>query len=154
VSVFRQKFTLKDDIGSHACSLEANTRVTYGIPLGCSLFLPVHNINCVQTLKAVNFLSNTFKSDAYGGGKGSVGALALGGGSTQIALALSPSAATPAAVPDVLTVRVNGREFELYTASFLGYGFRSFNTKIMSLSTQWNGGTTDPCLLYGTPAVC
>jgi hypothetical protein len=29
---FRQKFTLEDDIGSHACSLEANMRVTNGIP--------------------------------------------------------------------------------------------------------------------------
>jgi hypothetical protein len=34
---FRQKFTLEDAIGSHACSLEANTRVTNGIPLGSSL---------------------------------------------------------------------------------------------------------------------
>jgi hypothetical protein len=49
---FRQKFTLEDAIGSHACSLEANTRVTNGIPLGSSLFLPVHTVNCVQTLKA------------------------------------------------------------------------------------------------------
>jgi hypothetical protein len=41
VRVFRQKFTLEDAIGSHACSLEANMRVTNGIPLGCSLLLPV-----------------------------------------------------------------------------------------------------------------
>jgi CO/xanthine dehydrogenase Mo-binding subunit len=26
--------------------------VTNGIPLGCPLFLPVHTVNCVQTLKA------------------------------------------------------------------------------------------------------
>jgi hypothetical protein len=52
VRIFRQKFTLEDAIGSHACSLETNTRVTNGIPLGCSLFLPVHTVNCVQTLKA------------------------------------------------------------------------------------------------------
>jgi hypothetical protein len=52
VRVFRQKFTLEDAIGSHACSLEANTRVTNGIPLGCSLLLPVGTVNCVQTLKA------------------------------------------------------------------------------------------------------
>jgi hypothetical protein len=51
VRVFRQKFTLEDAIGSHACSLEANTRVTNGIPLGSSLFLPVDTVNCVQTLK-------------------------------------------------------------------------------------------------------
>jgi hypothetical protein len=37
VRVFRQKFTLEDAIGSHACSLQANMRVTNGIPLGCSL---------------------------------------------------------------------------------------------------------------------
>jgi hypothetical protein len=53
---FRQKFTLEDAIGSHACSLEANieanTRVTNGIPLGSSLLLPVDTVNCVQTLKA------------------------------------------------------------------------------------------------------
>jgi hypothetical protein len=34
VRVFRQGFTLEDSIGSHACSLEANMRVTNGIPLG------------------------------------------------------------------------------------------------------------------------
>jgi hypothetical protein len=51
VRVFRQKFTLEDAIGSHACSLEANTRVTNGIPLGSSLLLPVCTVNCVQTLK-------------------------------------------------------------------------------------------------------
>jgi proprotein convertase subtilisin/kexin type 5 len=53
VRVFRQKFTLEDAIGSHACSLEANMHVTNGIPLGRPLFLPVHTVNCVQTLKAL-----------------------------------------------------------------------------------------------------
>jgi hypothetical protein len=53
VRVFRQKSTLEDAIGSHACSLEASRRVTNGIPLGSSLFLPVHTVNCVQTLKVV-----------------------------------------------------------------------------------------------------
>jgi hypothetical protein len=52
VRVFRQKFTLEDGIGSHACSLEANTRVTNGIPLRSSLLTPVCTVNCVQTLKA------------------------------------------------------------------------------------------------------
>jgi hypothetical protein len=52
VRVFRQKFTLEDAIGSHACSLEANIRVTNGIPLGSPLILPVDTVNCVQTLKA------------------------------------------------------------------------------------------------------
>ena len=51
VRVFRHKFTLEDDIGSHACSLEASRRVTNDIPLGSPLFLPVHTVNCVQTLK-------------------------------------------------------------------------------------------------------
>jgi hypothetical protein len=50
--VFRQKATLEDAIGSHAYSLEANTRVTNGTPLGCPLLLPVGTVNCVQTLKA------------------------------------------------------------------------------------------------------
>jgi hypothetical protein len=49
---FRQKFTLEDAIGPHACSLQASRRVTNGILLGSSLFLPVHTVNCVQTLKA------------------------------------------------------------------------------------------------------
>jgi hypothetical protein len=49
---FRQKFTLEDAIGSHACSLEANTRVTNGIPIGSSPLLPVDTVICVQTLKA------------------------------------------------------------------------------------------------------
>jgi hypothetical protein len=52
VRVFRQKFTLEDAIGSHAFSLEANTRVTNGIPLGSSLLLPVDAVNSVQTRKA------------------------------------------------------------------------------------------------------
>jgi hypothetical protein len=52
VRVFRQKFTLEDAIGSHACSFEANMRVTNGIPLGCSLLLPVDTVNSVQTRKA------------------------------------------------------------------------------------------------------
>jgi glucose/arabinose dehydrogenase len=51
VHIFRQKFALEDAIGSHACSLEASMRVTNGIPLGCSLLLSVHTVNCVQTLK-------------------------------------------------------------------------------------------------------
>jgi hypothetical protein len=51
VRVFRQKFTLEDAIGTHACSLQASRCVTNGIPLGSSLFLPVHTVNCVQTLK-------------------------------------------------------------------------------------------------------
>jgi hypothetical protein len=51
VRVFWQKFALEDAIGSHACSLGANTRVTNGIPLGRPLFLPVYTVNCVQTLK-------------------------------------------------------------------------------------------------------
>jgi hypothetical protein len=50
----RQNLTLDDAIGSHACSLEANNmRVTNGIPLGRSLLLPVHTVNCVQTLKVL-----------------------------------------------------------------------------------------------------
>jgi hypothetical protein len=51
VRVFRQTFTLEDAIGPHASSLEASRRVTNGIPLGSSLFLPVDTGNCVQTLK-------------------------------------------------------------------------------------------------------
>jgi serine/threonine protein kinase len=51
VRVFRQKFTPEDPIGSDACSLEANRRVTNDIHLGSSLLLPVTTVNCVQTLK-------------------------------------------------------------------------------------------------------
>jgi hypothetical protein len=32
--VFSTEFALEDAIGSHACSLDASTRVTNGIPLG------------------------------------------------------------------------------------------------------------------------
>jgi hypothetical protein len=35
-------------------AVEASRRVTNGILLGCPLFLPVHTVNCVQTLKAIN----------------------------------------------------------------------------------------------------
>jgi hypothetical protein len=66
VRVFRQKFTLEDAIGSHACSLEANTRVTNGIPLGSSLLLPVCTVNCAQTLKVYNS-PNVYFSDRLGG---------------------------------------------------------------------------------------
>jgi hypothetical protein len=41
VRVLRQNFALEDAIGSHACSLEANMRVTNGIPLGSPLLLPL-----------------------------------------------------------------------------------------------------------------
>ena len=34
-------FALEDAIGSHACSLEANMRVTNGSPLGSPLLLPL-----------------------------------------------------------------------------------------------------------------
>jgi hypothetical protein len=42
VRVFRQKFTLDDAIGSHACSLQAIRCVTNGIPLGCPLLTGSH----------------------------------------------------------------------------------------------------------------
>jgi hypothetical protein len=41
VRVFRQNFTLEDAIGSRACSLQANVRVTNSIPLGNPLLLPL-----------------------------------------------------------------------------------------------------------------
>jgi hypothetical protein len=41
VRVFEHDFALEDAIGSHACSLEANMRVTNGIPLGSPLLLPL-----------------------------------------------------------------------------------------------------------------
>jgi hypothetical protein len=65
VRVFRQKFTLEDAIGSHACSLEANMRVTNGIPLGSSLLLPVHTVICVQTLKAHRACHTTIQSSRF-----------------------------------------------------------------------------------------
>jgi hypothetical protein len=43
---------LEDAIGTPACSLEANKRVTNGIPLGCLHFLTRLTVNSVQTLKA------------------------------------------------------------------------------------------------------
>jgi hypothetical protein len=51
VRAFRQKFTNEDAIGSQACSIGANMRVTNVIPLGRPLFLPVYTVNCVRTLK-------------------------------------------------------------------------------------------------------
>jgi hypothetical protein len=44
--VFGRNLAFEDAIGSHACSFEARMRVTNGIPLGCSLLLPVHTVNC------------------------------------------------------------------------------------------------------------
>jgi hypothetical protein len=41
--------------------LRLKRRATNGIPLGCSLILPVHTGNCVQTLKA--FTARTHASD-------------------------------------------------------------------------------------------
>jgi hypothetical protein len=50
---FEHDFALKDVIGSYACVLDdASRRATIGIPLGCSLLLPVGTVNSVQTLKA------------------------------------------------------------------------------------------------------
>jgi hypothetical protein len=45
-----------------ACSLEANTRVTNGIPLGSSLLLPVDTVNCIQTLKALDAVTALVKA--------------------------------------------------------------------------------------------
>jgi hypothetical protein len=49
---FRQEFTLDDAVGSHACSLVANMRVTNDVPLGRPLPLTVATVNSVQMLKA------------------------------------------------------------------------------------------------------
>jgi hypothetical protein len=59
VRVFRLKFPLEDAIGSHACSLQANMRVTNDIPLGSSLSYQIGTVNCVATLKAVEDLTGT-----------------------------------------------------------------------------------------------
>ena len=49
---FRQKFTLEGAFEFHAFApLEASRRVTNAIPLGSPLLLPVHTVNCIQTLK-------------------------------------------------------------------------------------------------------
>jgi hypothetical protein len=45
--------------------LEASRRVTNGIPLGCPLFLPVHTVNCVQTLKAVGMQECMYVPDGH-----------------------------------------------------------------------------------------
>jgi hypothetical protein len=58
VRVFRQKCTLEDAIGSHACSPDANMRMTNGIPLGRPLLLLVCTVICVQTLKAMRSLTS------------------------------------------------------------------------------------------------
>jgi hypothetical protein len=52
VRVFRQKLTLEDAIGSHACLLETNMRVTNDSPLGSPL-LTVVIMNYVETLKVL-----------------------------------------------------------------------------------------------------
>jgi hypothetical protein len=53
VRVFELRYIFEDAIGSHACSLQASMRVVNGIPLGCSLRLPVHTVHCNQTRKAM-----------------------------------------------------------------------------------------------------
>lgn len=92
---------------------------------------------------AVNFMSGAFKVD---GGAG-LGALDLGGASTQITVAVD--AASP--LPGLLTARFNGREYTLYAQSFLGYGANLFDDK-MKAAAAANGGGNAPCLLRGTPA--
>jgi hypothetical protein len=53
---FRQKFTTEDAIGfPRLLASSSCMRVTNGIPLGCSLLLPVDTVNSVQTLKAVAY---------------------------------------------------------------------------------------------------
>jgi hypothetical protein len=49
VRVFRPNFALEDAIESHACSLDANMRVTNGIPLGSPLLLPLYHKLCTST---------------------------------------------------------------------------------------------------------
>jgi hypothetical protein len=49
VRVFRQRFTLEDAIGSHACSREARQVCDQWHSSLVSTFLAVHTVNCVQT---------------------------------------------------------------------------------------------------------
>jgi hypothetical protein len=65
VRVFRQKSTLEAAIGSHACSLEANMRVTNGIHLKSSLLLPFCTVIPVQTLKASHHTAIAFSTNHY-----------------------------------------------------------------------------------------
>jgi hypothetical protein len=54
VRFFRQEFTLEDAIGSHAFTLPLEARPCVwpmAFLSGSPLFLPVHTVNCVQTLK-------------------------------------------------------------------------------------------------------
>jgi hypothetical protein len=52
VLVFRQKFSLEDAIEFNAFApLEANMRVTNGMPFGSSRYLPVGTVNSAQTLQ-------------------------------------------------------------------------------------------------------
>jgi hypothetical protein len=64
VRVFRQDFALEDAIGFHACSLEANMRVTNGIPLGESTALTVAIINHVETPKVRAWFGNLQKMES------------------------------------------------------------------------------------------
>jgi hypothetical protein len=60
VRVFRQKFTLEDAVGSHACSLEALPCVCpMAFLSGVHYLLPVGTVNCVPTLKATTTLTAT-----------------------------------------------------------------------------------------------
>jgi hypothetical protein len=68
VRVFRPRFALEDGIGFHVFApLEASVLVAKGIPLGCSLLLPVDTVNCIQTLKAaLNMLRIDMGSANFG----------------------------------------------------------------------------------------
>jgi len=64
-------FALEKAIGSHTYSLEANMRVTNGIPLGCPRHLTVTAVNSVTKLKVVTFSAHqavlTTSKNFFGG---------------------------------------------------------------------------------------
>jgi len=107
---------------------------------------------------AANFLSGTFKTSAAD--TTGVGALDLGGASTQVAGAVAVCSGSKCdtsntgkeEVPGLMHVHFNGRTYTLFATSFLGFGYAEFIDDVKQRLWDQHVVKQNPCYLSGTPS--
>ncbi|XP_057811986.1 apyrase-like [Salvia miltiorrhiza] len=90
---------------------------------------------------AINYLLESLR----GGFSQTVGVVDLGGGSVQMAYALSESAASNAPPAYVFQKLILGTNYNLYTHSYLNYGLKAARAQSLNIS----GGAGNPCVTNG-----